>query len=258
MSEPVVIRHRLTLLLRLVDTVTGYPVEFTGGEFRRDGSEVRPVSKGGGNYVLTDSECGDCRIEVKMPGYEAAWVTIVSSALNPELPAVEVDLIPLPERMGNVSVQTLRGALPGLSSLDAVNLNAEVCRIRSYEPRRKLLTVLNPSRTALDEGVYAAADSGKGFYEPLRILRQLSENEYLLAEKPAVCSAGTPIVRVLAGNVEENGAYLLRVAGGPGRWLLRGVRNGKAGFCSADFGRAELPLQFRQDGEAPPERGGGP
>ena len=51
-----VIRFRLDLLVRLIDTTTGGSVEERNVRFFRDGKVVRPATRGGGNYVFLN--CG--------------------------------------------------------------------------------------------------------------------------------------------------------------------------------------------------------
>lgn len=243
----VVIRHRLDLLLRLIDTVTGYPVTVLGGDFFRDGAPLRPIPKEEGNRVLLDAGREDFLLTVRIPGYEEQEILVRYADLSPELPTVELDLIPRTESLGNINVHTLRGKIPGLVSLDAVRCAESVCQVRGYDRRTNALTLFNPNRVELDQLRYALVNPREKCFEPLKIARRVSCGEYFLSAKPEKePAAGLPVCRMVVGAV-KNGAYLLRVGGPREEWLVRATADGQNKFYTVDFREPQPALRAADD-----------
>ena len=65
-----VLRAKLDLLVRLVDTTTGATVDERNVLFMRDERKVRPEERGNGNYVFINTGREDFLMRIKVAGFE--------------------------------------------------------------------------------------------------------------------------------------------------------------------------------------------
>ena len=132
-----VIRFRLDLLVRLIDTTTGGSVEERNVRFFRDGKVVRPATRGGGNYVFLNCGREDFELEIRVYGYDPFRMSVRYETLEDAMPVIEAFLIPSENGSGGYPVLGLSGRLPGIQSIQAVNVNATCCCISGFDERSR-------------------------------------------------------------------------------------------------------------------------
>lgn len=233
-----VIRFRLDLLIRLVDTTTGTAVEERNVRFLRDGENVFPIGRGNGNYVFLNCGRRDFELEVRVQGYDTCRLRIRYEILNAQMPVQEVFLIPSENTQKGQPVITFSGTLPGIESIQAVNLNATCCCISGFDERKRIMKLFRMHRSGMDGIYYGLLHLEKQTYEPFAILKEVSGDsvkiDHLLTEP---FSVNAPISRIVFGSVTPEGRYCMRVRDDRERlmYLVRYVVDGKERFQMADF-----------------------
>ena len=71
-----VIRCKLDLLVRLIDTTTGAEIEERNVQFFRDHKPVQPVPRGNGNYVFLNCGREDGSLDIKVWGFDPCQVSV--------------------------------------------------------------------------------------------------------------------------------------------------------------------------------------
>ena len=183
MADFTVIRHSLDLVLHLTDTTTGALLSGADASFTRDGKPIRFLNKGNGHLILIDTGREDFSLGVSLPGYVPRTVRVQYEELKPMYPALELPMIPDGSEKGPGEYAELRGRLEGLAELEAVWLGENACMIRSFNPRRGLLTLFNPHHLNMDRVFYALVDPDREVYEALKIEARISDTQFLLADK---------------------------------------------------------------------------
>ena len=120
-----VIRAKLDLLIRLVDTTTGAAVDERNVGFMRNGEPVRPDGRGNGIYLMINTGREDFLMQVKVYGYEDMSLKISYAELDARLPEVTVFLIPSEDTLRGGGVLSFSGILPFLEAIEAVKPEKE-------------------------------------------------------------------------------------------------------------------------------------
>ena len=137
--------------------------------------------------------------------------------------------------------------------------------IRSFNPRRGLLTLFNPHHLNMDRVFYALVDPDREVYEALKIEARISDTQFLLADKLNMeFGSHFPVSRRVFGMVQEDGTYLMRLAlhGDDPRWVVRCRAGEREWFQTVDTkSLPEPPLKLPNEEQAAPradpaEKGG--
>lgn len=235
------VHHVLDLALRLLDTASGQVVGGDSVMLFRDGVRISCLERGG-NLILTGLGRSDFTLTVSAAGYESQTLRIRYGALDPNLPYLQIHLIPGPDYCAPVPCLTLEGTLPGITALSAVRAGGSACLIRAFDPRTRILTLFNPHKLELDRVHYALVDPDRGVYEPFSILSRRSDQEF---EVDRVWEAGFrnyfPVCPVVLGRTDPGGSYCLWVRddGAQARWIVRWDAGDGPAFKTVDFRKPE-------------------
>ena len=244
--ESSVIRQRLDLLIRLIDTTTGASVEERNVRFFRDLEPVRPVARGGGNYVFLNCGREDFELEVRVYGYDPVQTVIRYETLEEKLPVQEIFLIPSENASAGQPVLTLSGTLPGIRSIQAVNMNATFCCISDFDERRRIMKLFRMHRSGMDGIYYGLIHPDRQTFEPFTVVKELAKDSVKISrslEEPFMVNA--PVSRMIFGSVTLAGDYCIRVRddGRQLRHLIRYVVEDEVRFRTVDFHNPEQELQ---------------
>ena len=235
-----VIKAKLDLLVRLVDTTTGATVDERNVLFMRDESQVRPDDRGNGTYVFINTGREDFLMRIKVSGYEEYVTRVRYEELDPNIPECIAFLIPSEKAKRGEGFFSLSGNLPFLEALEAVNLSRIACTANEYNKKKLLLNVFSSAGAwvTLENRNYGLLQPDKQSYEKIEVLGNEGP-QYIRLKSPLEkeFTSNLPIMRIIFGNVNENGDYLLRVRddGGDQTYLIRFVVNGEVKFQVVDF-----------------------
>lgn len=250
MEKIQVFTHRLDLALRLVDTTSGWNVPGFGTSALVDGEKVRFEEKPDNVLIFRNLEKRKFRLEVISPGFEIAQTDVDLDTLDKMLPLKELHLIPGENFPGEVKFHTLKGKLPGIKSLSAVRLSDNSVLIREFDARKRIATVFNPHRLALDRVQYALVDPDRNVYEPF-LIKKMIDNQTLKTDRAPEMELKNyfRITPLISGIVSDDGDYCLRVRDDAetAKWLVRWEVSGEASFRIVDF-FAECAPQLEKGG----------
>ncbi len=239
-----VISAKLDLLIRLVDTTTGAAVDERNVVFTRNGEPFRPDGRGEGTYILINTGREDFLMRIKVFGYEEAVLNVKYESLDERLPEINVFLIPSENTMRGEGVLSFSGILPFLEAIEAVKPNRQLCVVKGFDPKKKLLTYFTQSGafTEWDEAGYGMLHADKQSYENIAVVRRESQQTVELKEELKEENiTNLPVLRIIHGKVDENGAFLLRVRddGEDQSYLVRYTVNGEVRFQTVNFREPE-------------------
>jgi hypothetical protein len=238
-----VIICRLDLAIRLQDTTTGLEVSERNTRFILGDEEVRPISRGFGNYILINHGRENCLMQVLVYGFEPYSAYIDYEDLDERLPAVDVFLIPSEKDDTRRDFISLSGKLKGISSLECIHPNRPFSSIREFDKKKKIMTIYAPNRRMnMVHTYYGLLGVGTGTYECIEITEQIDNQKVVLKEPlQQEFSVNAPICRRLFGKVDDEGNYLLRIRndGKNLKYLVRYVVGEDVRYKSVDFHNLE-------------------
>ncbi len=242
--EEGVIRCRLDLVIRLEDTTTGMPVSEYGAKFLFNDKPIYPKSDGNGNFILINSGRENGLMQANVDGYEPCFVYVEYEKLDERMPTVDLFLIPSENLFADPKdVFTLSGRLEGIAALEAIHLGRPSSSTREYDPKRRILTIFMPNRRMnMIHSYYGIANIAQGRFEDITILSDLGGKKVRLKEPlQEEFSPNSPIFRIIFGQVDANGNYLLRVRndGKNQKHLIRYVVNDEVRFKTIDFNQID-------------------
>ena len=237
--EEGVIRCRLDLLLTIEDATTGKSIMDRGIRFRIGDDFVNAHSRGEGNYIFLNIGRENRLMHIDVPGYESRTLDVNYEMLDPVMPALDVFLIPSENSKAGEPVLSLKGKLSGLETVEAVHPGRGVSVFREYDAKKRTMTLLQAGRRAdYSKDRYALLNVEKGVFELLEIAEVISEKKLRL-RKPLEQESppNSPICRIIYGQVEQDGSYILRVRddGAELKYLVKYVIHGKTGYKFIDF-----------------------
>ncbi len=223
--------YQIDLVIRLVDTTNGCPVNERRILAAADGRKLTFLCKGEGTYVLLNEGRKDRKLSILVRGYLEAVVEICYEELAENCPEVYVELIPEKPKYGSFEFLDISGNMPGITSIAAVCLTKPCARALSYHAVKRQLKLLEAGR--LDEKAYALIHSQTESFEEFHVASV--KNRLLLRLAQPLETEVKPkeeISRIVRGRVEKNGAYLLRLRedGRGMQYLIRYEVNGAAKF----------------------------
>lgn len=235
-----VISSRLDLLIRLIDTTTGAAVEESNVVILRDGTPVRPERRGAGTYIFINTGREDFLMHIKVDGFEEYEHFVSYGELDERIPVCNAFLIPSENTRKGESLLGLSGNLPFLEALEAVNLNRVVCHANEYDPKTKVMGVFGQmgGRVYLYDTYYGLLEESGESYERIEVVGNETPQSVLLRNPlEKELKSNSPLMRVVFGQVKENGDYLLRVRddGEEIKYLLKYTLKGETKFKTVDL-----------------------
>ena len=244
------IHHRLDLALRLINSVTGRVIEERNTRFLTQSPGLSAIPRGGGLYLFLNIEKRDFDMEVLVYGFEPQKVRICFSENKEKLPIHEIYLIPLDNPIKE-NVLTLRGNISGIEEIEAVSLMDVNCCIKEFDARKRIMTVLNQRNLRFHHIHYGLINRERTAYEHFEVEKEISVQE--IKCKRALIEPfqiNLPIVRVIFGQVNEHGDYVLKVANEEtAQYLVRYVVDGEVFFQKVDFKLKENVLNSHKEKE---------
>ena len=235
--------YKLELMLRLIDTTTGIVVDEKDIHFQKDGKTVYAHTKGEGCFIFI----GDCRenglMQIEVYGFEPKKVWLDYEHLDSILPSMDIFLIPSENRQRGEALLTLTGTRSGLEAVEALHPGRPITSIRDFDAKKRVMTVLSPNRRMnLENLSYGLLNVEQSSFQDIEIVEELTDKKVRL-RKPleAGYSPNAPICRIIYGQVEEDGSYILRVRddGSNLKYLVKYILNGDTRYKLIDFHELE-------------------
>ena len=241
------IHHKLDLAIRLVNTVTGRVVEERNVKFITPLTGVKAIPKQGGMYLFLNLECEEFEMDIHVYGYESGKIQIKLSEYQGTMPIREVYLLPLETPMRE-DLLTLRGILSGIEEIEAVSLSDTNCCIKEFDARKRIMSVLNQRNVRFHHIHYGLINREKTEYEHFEMEKEISPQEIKCKQKlEKEFFINQPIVRVIFGQVKEQGEYILRVTKEKdAKYLVRYVVEGKTFYQTVDFHEEDIFLRAHE------------
>lgn len=232
------ISYKLDLVVYLLDTTTGYPIEQKEVLFRKNGSVLAMLSKGAGVYILLNHDRIDAQLEISVKGYLSRSIALCYEKLDAQYPALEVPLIPELPTYGCTDICTLEGSKRGITDIVAISMTQTDAMLGAYNARKNTLRLFESRR--LDEERYAIFHEEIKEFEEFRIVSKSDRGMQLQLKDSLTqeCKPEESIVRIVHGMTDAKGRYLLRMRkdGKGTRYLVRYTVRGKTRFQEIEFG----------------------
>ena len=205
MAPQAVVRHRLNLIIRLINSVTGQGI----GDRRctisfSEDIAYKPIAKGEGVYLFLNIEKTDFEMDIHVYGYESRKIKVLFEELNENMPIKEVYLLPKSLPGIDENYLTLRGKIPGIKEIEAISLTNNVCFFKEYDKRQIILKVFNQHNLRLDQVYYGIVDVNNLEYDCIEVKDDISTQEVRLKEPlEKDYTINQPIVRRIFGQINE-------------------------------------------------------
>lgn len=246
-----VIKMQLSMVIHLIDTTTGNSILESNVSFYGDGVKLSTLSRGNGLFLVMNESREKFMLKSVIYGYEENETEIDLNTLERKLPIKEVYLIPKTQRGVNEGLLTLQGVLAGINSIKAVPLYSHHLHTRGYEERKRIITIFNPHKKNLLERNYAIIAKDNTSFEEFVLEKQIDSKSIKICENvTGDCSNDCAITRVVFGETDSEGNYLLRVRDEAQKlpYLIRYEIAGNVYFEQMDF-REIHELCVGKDGE---------
>lgn len=234
------ISYGLDLVINLLDTTTGFPVNEHQAMFYDNGHPATYVRKDDGLYVGLNIGRNDRKLRVKVKGYLEEETEICYAELPGRYPEIYLNLIPEQPAYGYTDLLDLKGNYPGIESITAVSMHHAYASAQAYMEKKQQLKTYVSKR--LTETAYALVHNEPESFEEFHILP--AGNKQILkltAPLETSCKPEEIITRIVRGRTTGSGDYLLRVRGDElgTDYLVRYVVNGKINFKRIVFREGE-------------------
>ena len=226
MAVQAIVRHRLDLMLRLIDSVTGRSIS---GKFVQihDSfkNNLKPIAKDNGVFLFIGIGRTDMELDIHVHEYESVKIRICFEDLDENMPVKEVYLLPRPNPAQKDSILTLRGNKPRIREIEAVSLSGYKISYKEYDVRKRILKVLNEHDVKLNDVYYGIIDTNQMEYEKIVVDKEITTKEVGLRNSlEKEHTINQPIVRIIFGQINDGGDYILKVpAGINSEYLVRYV-----------------------------------
>lgn len=268
MGDECVIRVRIDLLIRLIDTTTGASVNEMNTEFIRDGSTMTPVYKGDGNFIFINTGRENGLMHIKAYGYEEKTIYVNYEELAEYTPECDVFLIPSESTIKGEPIISISGNLPSLKSIDAINVLRPLCSFAEFNAKKKEISVFGfvaGKDVELGDMHYAMTKMDEKSYESFEVADQSGANKAILKDPlQGETKPNQKIYRLLFGDVKDDGSFVFRVRDDATeiRYLLRFVAGDDTYFRLIDFHKTYGEIDLLEEAqkvevEEPPEEENG-
>ncbi len=238
-----VITAKLTLAVRLVDTTTGRELTETDIRFFFNGGLVHPMKKGSGTYVFVNMGKEDFLMRICAYGYDEEELDIKYETLDPRLPLLDVFLMPSEKNQRGGSVIKINGNLPGLESIEAININRPIAAFQSVATKKEvtkltLLPMTLGGGVALESMAYAMLSKDQMRYEVFTVQEQDAAMSVILkSQLKFEHELNDRIFRIIYGRAGPRGDFILKVRDDEKvlEFLLYFKLNGKEYIRPIDF-----------------------
>lgn len=233
-----VIHHSLDLLIRLIDTTTGFEIEEKDVHFYEDDKELFPRRKGLGMYIFINQPRFDFECKIKVYGYEPAAVKICYEDMDSMIPIREIFLIPSENGSRGEPVISFTGRLPGISAIEAVGLENTGISISEFDERKRIMKLFRTRQQNTENLYYGLVHMESQTYEKLEVEKTLPGPALKIKEPlKEKFSINSPIARVIFGSADQDGNYLIRVRDNREdlRFIVRYIVNGEVRFRTVNF-----------------------
>ena len=234
--EKSIITHRLDLVISLIDTTTGLSISERNVNFSSDGKAIPFVYKGGGTYILMDTQRKNVTYDITAEGFESSKVVVEYDESVSKAPEYFVMLIPKATRYTYSKLLTLEGTCSGITEIDAVITGSHDRLFQNYVPRGNVMNFFGGGE--LTEREYALVLEKEDRFISVDIRKKIEK--FSVALKNPIeenVPVGSPVQRIVKGKVLSDGRYLLRVRddGQNVTYLVRYVVDGNVKFKKIDF-----------------------
>ena len=213
----VVIRARLSLAIRLIDTTTGRVIEETDIRFNEGSQILKPIYKGEGIWVFTGDSRKDFSMHIAARGFDEADLNIQYETLDPKLPMCDVFLMPSEKNRKAGSVISIHGHLSKLESIEAVAVERPICRYRETSEKRGVVSMsLMPmtigGRVVTENMRYALLSDDGSRYEVFEITDQVNQTQVVLKDPlKGEHKINERVCRIIYGRAGPNDEFMLKV-----------------------------------------------
>ncbi len=258
-----VIRVRVDLVVRLIDTTTGASLDEVNAVFTKDGSIQKPIYKGDGNYVFVNCGRESGLMHVKVYGYEETDVFIDYEKLAENGPERDVFLIPSENTARGEPVISISGNLSSLKSVDAINLMRPLCSFAEFNAKKNEITVYGfvaGKEVRLDDTYYGMTATDEKSYDSFVVASQSGDNKAVLKDPlQGETKPNQKIYRMLFGYVKDDGSFVFSVRDDATeiKYLLRFTVGDDTYFRVIDFHKTYGEIDLMEEAEKlvvePPE-----
>ena len=239
----VVIRARLSLAIRLIDTTTGRVIEETDIRFNEGSQILKPINKGEGIWVFTGESRKDFSMHIAARDYDEADIDIRFETLNPKLPMCDVFLMPSEKNRKAGSVISIHGHLSKLESIEAVAIDRPICRYRETSEKRgvicmSLMPMTIGGRVVTENMRYALLSEDGSRYEVFEIIDQVNQTQVVLKDMlKGEHKINERVCRIIYGRAGPNDEVMLKVRddGSNLPYLIHFTAGGNEYFRPIDF-----------------------
>ncbi len=248
-----VIRVRVDLVVRLIDTTTGASLDEVNAIFTKDGSLQKPIYKGDGNYVFVNCGRENGLMHVKVYGYEETDIFIDYEKLGEVSPERDVFLIPSESTAKGEPVISISGNLSSLKSVDAINLMRPLCSFAEFNVKKNEMTVFGfvaGKEVKLEDTYYGLTATDENSYESFEVASQSGDNKAVLKDPlQGETRPNQKIYRMLFGYVKDDGSFVFRVRDDATemKYLLRFTVGDDTYFRVIDFHKTYGEIDLMED-----------
>lgn len=212
------IRVRVSLILQMVDDLTGQKIPTASLRVRAEG-EQKPICKKEGYFIFTNLKSDKVTVYIQSPEYQTVRRVILLSELNPLEPFVRLRLHP-GKCYSHISGATiLTGRIAPNVWLQAASAdNSHYLRLLyNYELKQKIISVYNPAQENLEGRSYLMWQKTFRKFEIAALkqaqdlTREVYELEHVL--KKEYQKAATKLLPVSAVEADDNGEVYLFMTG---------------------------------------------
>ena len=239
----VVIRARLSLAIRLIDTTTGRVIEETDIRFLSGEEILKPINKGEGIWVFTGESRKDFSMHIIARGFDETDLDVRYETLDPKLPKCDVFLMPSEKNRKAGSVLSIHGHLSKLESIEAVAVERPICRYRETSEKRGVISMsLMPmtigGRVVTENMRYALLSEDGSRYEVFEIIDQVNQTQVVLKDMlKGEHKINERVCRIIYGRACPNDEFMLKVRedGSYLPYLIHFTAGGNEYFRPIDF-----------------------
>lgn len=232
-----VISYRATVVMQLINTCTGRPIEGPKVSLSQDDKPVPISIKPGGFCIVLNGSDKAVESELVVAGFVPMTLQIEPTK-RWDRPMI-VHMIPEILERGLQTHFTLQGTLPGITELSGLYLANYILRFKGYQSKTKKMAVFNRHNKPLSRIHHGLLNMAESSFIPFSAYPLKSVEEFLIedfvdTELPAV---NAPIAPLIYGITYPDGRYLFRVLDDSSNphYLLRFVVDGTPCYQRVDF-----------------------